>query len=433
MEPSVLTNREVAALVILAGFIGFVLIGPGRREVRSSLRDVLASAAKPWLLIPLLLYIAWIAGAVVVAARVGLWDSDLLKATILWVLLSGMALVLRLNDAIQKPGFFRQAVLRTVGVAALVEFLASLKSFPLWLEIPGQVLAVLFALVAVVAERDPKSAPVRKLANGYLVIFGISALIWSVAHLMADWSVLDQEKIRGDFLLPVWLTPVALLFVYGFAVVVAFQSCFLRMRIWKREGPLLRQRLAVVLRANIRLGSLRPLSGIGAQRIARTDGFRAAWKEIAAIRRDKLEESAQEEAARRRLVENAGHVGTDDEGRQLDQREFEETKEALEWLASCHVGHYRNGRQRYRSDLIPIVESGFSGLPEGHGIEDHVSGDGQRWYATRQTITGWWFGIGASGPPPDQWFYDGPEAPRGFPSEPDWDHFGTGTVAPNWD
>jgi hypothetical protein len=318
-----------------------------------------------------------------------------------------------------------------VGIAALVEFLASLKSFPLWLEIPGQALAVLFALVAV--DRKPENASARKLANAYLAVFGISAFIWSVAHLVAQWSVLDPEKIRGDFLLPVWLTPVALLFVYGFAVVVAFQSCFLRMRIWTREGSLFRQRLAVILRANIRLGSLRLLAGVGAQRIARTDGFLAAWKEIAAIRRDRREKATQVEAARRRLVENAGRVGIDNEGRQLDQREFEETREALEWLASCHMGHYRNGRQRYRSDLLSIVEAGFSGLPERHGIENHVSGDGQRWYATRRTITGWWFGIGASGPPSDQWLYDGPEAPRGFPSEPDWAHFGAGPAAPNWD
>ncbi len=62
----------------------------------------------------------------------------------------------------------------------------------------------------------------------------------------------------------------------------------------------------------------------------------------------------------------------------------------------------------------------------------HVSNDGQHWYAPRQATTGWWFAIGASGPPPDQWFYDGPVPPGSFPAEPEWDHFGGEDSSINW-
>lgn len=148
----------------------------------------------------------------------GLWDLGLLKTTILWLLLSGLALVMSLNDAIQKPGFFRRALLKILGVVAVVEFVAAFKSFALWIQIPAQVLAVMFAMVGVVAERDPQHAPVRKLAKGYLVLFGLSALIWSAAQLIGNWSTLDLGTIVRGFLLPIWLTPSALLFVYAFAV-----------------------------------------------------------------------------------------------------------------------------------------------------------------------------------------------------------------------
>ena len=50
----------------------------------------------------------------------------------------------------------------------------NLSSFPLWLEIPIQALAVLFRLVSVVGD-DPKLAPAGKLANGYLGTLGLSA------------------------------------------------------------------------------------------------------------------------------------------------------------------------------------------------------------------------------------------------------------------
>jgi hypothetical protein len=249
----------------------------------------LVSLAELPILVPLLLYVGWIFVAAVGAARLGLWDSDLLKTTILWLLLSGVGLVMRLNDAIHKPGFFRGALIKTLGIAAILEFVTALKPFPLWLEIPGQALAVMFAGVAVVAVRQPRHAPVRSLANGYLAIFGIAAFIWSTAHLIAKWSDLDQGRILREFLLPIWLTPVALLFVYAFAVVAAYQSSFLRMRIWNKEGPLLRQKLAVMLRANGRLGYLRLLSGLGTQRIARTDTFPQAWQEVGVLRKEARE------------------------------------------------------------------------------------------------------------------------------------------------
>lgn len=434
MEESALTNRELTALIILVFLTTFLLTRPDRKGILKSFRGVLTSFKAPGILVPLLLYVGWISAAIAGASRIGLWDFDLLKTTILWVVLSGLALLVSLNDAIQKPRFFRGAFIKTLGVVAVVEFVAALKSFPLWLEIPGQALAFMLALVGVVAKRDPKQAPALKLANGYLILFGASALIWSAAHLIANWSTLDQGRILREFLLPIWLTPIALLFVYGFAVIAAYQSSFVRMRIWKKRRPLLRQRLAVMLRANGRLRSLRLLAGLGAQRIARTTTFREAWRELGVLRNETRDRVAHEAASKRRLIENAGLVGTDDLGRQLDRREFEETDKALRWLATCQMGHYRNGNQ-YRADLLRIVEPHFEhdGLPNPHGVELHVHRDRKSWYATRQTISGWWFAIGAAGPPSDQWLYDGQDPPKGFPSDPGWDRFGGGPASVNWD
>lgn len=81
------------------------------------------------------------------------------------------------------------------------------------------------------------------------------------------------------------------------------------------------------------------------------------------------------------------------------------------------MGWYRNRGGRYRDDILDIVGHDFTrhGLPSDHGITVQVSDDGQRWWAARQAVTGWWFAIGAAEPPPDEWEYDGPEPPAGFP------------------
>jgi hypothetical protein len=88
------------------------------------------------------------------------------------------------------------------------------------------------------------------------------------------------------------------------------------------------------------------------------------------------------------------------------------------------MGWYRNNdADRYRADLLSFVLDGYAArhLPSPHGVEMRVSDDGQKWFAWRRTVGGWVFAIGAAGPPPDQWEYDGPEPPTGFPGEdPAW-------------
>jgi hypothetical protein len=431
-----MTNRELTAVIFLVILVGFlVLKSRSDDDLRKSLRGVVGSLASPWILIPILLYAGVITLAVAVAERLDLWTLDLLKSTVLWFVLSGLVLLLNVNEAIQKPDFFRRALFKTLGVGAVVEFLAALRSFPLWVEVPGQGLAIIFAMMAAFTERKPEHAPARKVANGYLILFGLSVISWSIAGLIGNWSDLDHAMVLREYLIPIWLTPIALVFVYVFALVAAYQGAFLRMRIWEKDRPLLKQRLAIICRSNVRLSYLRRLSGLAPQRIARTSGFRAAWREVGILQKEEKEREAEEDAAQRRLIDNAGLVGADSSGRQLDQREFEETRKALMWLATCHMGHYRNHGKRYRPDLLAIVESHFArdGLPEDHGIEMYVRPDGQSWYATRQTISGWWFAIGAAGEPPDQWLFDGPEAPGSFPGLPVWDQFGGGEASLNWD
>ena len=132
---------------------------------------------------------------------------------------------------------------------------------------------------------------------------------------------------------------------------------------------------------------------------------------------------------------NAGFVGVDMAGKQLDQREHAPTMEALRDLSFCQMGHYRRGSQRYEPDFDAIIDnlSDKYELPRPNGTSLRVNDDGQSWYAQRETITGHWFAIGAAGPPSDQWLYDGPSPPSSFPSESEWDQWAPGDNSPNWD
>lgn len=75
-----------------------------------------------------------------------------------------------------------------LAAVALIEFLATLSSFPLRAEIVGQLLAAMAAVIAVQAGTYPRAA---RTANGYLIFFGLAALAWGVWQVVEDWSLID--------------------------------------------------------------------------------------------------------------------------------------------------------------------------------------------------------------------------------------------------
>ena len=216
--------------------------------------------------------------------------------------------------------------------------------------------------------------------------------------------------------MPVWLTPAALLLVYVYAVVAAYELAFIRMRGAEQEKSLWRQRLGLILRGGIWLPTLRHIRGDGAGRIARTTGFREAWHEAGSIRRDRRAEAEAVAAAERRLVENAGVSWTSSEYNSTSTRSL-----ALECFSVSQMGHYRNGFSG-RADLVPILDPSFArdGLLEPSGTSAPTGKAGSRTEPSRGTgspsarlarrlISGWMVGQARA-------------------SLAEWDHWGGGEL-----
>ena len=432
------TNREIATalLTVVAIVILAILAARKPNDIVSSIKGVLRSLLHWKLLVPLVLFLAVIGISILVARKIELWIPSLWKPTAIWVLLTGVGVYFKMADALKAPTFFGDTLKQTVTFSVVVEFIANLESFAFGIEIATQALATLLLMMTVGARDDPRAETIRKVTNVYLVLLGVSAVVWT--GWSTEWAEVDHINFVLEVLLPIWLTAVAILYLYPLALFATHETTSVQMRIFTRARHKRRRDrklAAMVLRSGLSLRAARTI-GNHAGIIVEADGFRSAWREASISLRKDRESIETERAAQRRLVENAGLVGTDQAGKQLDQREHAETKKALDWLATCQMGHYRN-LTRYRNDEVfaSIVQyaSDQNGLPTPTDIRLHVSADGQSWYAERKIITGRWFAIGAAAPPPDRWLYDGATKPVNFPNEHEWDQWCSGENSVNWE
>lgn len=410
-----MNNRELASAI----WIGLLLaLALSRRDLRAELWSIVKLVSGFTILVPALLYATVLCALILVAERVGLWEPALLGETLIWFFLAGAVLLFRVTDAAKDTHFFRRRALETVGAGAFVEFFVNLRTMALPWELVLQPVIVVFVLMQVVAASEQKFRPVKRRVDTLLALIVLGLIVFTIQGLATHWDTQDYGVLLRSLALPIWLTLGALPPIYSLALFAGYEQAFKHMSLY-RDGRRLPLRVAFGVIAGLK-GNLAEINGFVGHRTRAaglSGSFREARKEVSRFKEDRQKERDREQERRERLVRYAGVDGADDSGRRLDQREFHETKNALQWLANCHMGWFRQ-QERYRSDLLDVLgDLSRHGLPNDHGIIMHVRSDGSAWYAYRQTAGGWTLGIGAAAAPPDEWLYDGGEPPSGYPGE----------------
>jgi hypothetical protein len=362
-----------------------------------------------------------VVGACYLAHSFGFWTRDLTAATILWFLFVGFGWLLGITNAGTDDNFFQRRIVETIGIAAFLEFFVNIKTFPLWVEIPGQLVIITIVLLSVIAQQKEEHRPVAKLMSGLLAIIGLVLFLLTVQYVASNWHSLELHELLNELLLPIWLTLAVVPAIYLVALYAGYELVLKRMK-WQNDerwpSPPVLAGLALGLRGSLR--DLHDFTGGWTSQAAKVTTTSKTRSLVREMKQQRARDQAERAAARERLVRYAGVVGVDEDGFQLDRREFAETKEALRWYWACSAGWYQNDDRpdTYRSDLIDVLGPlGIRDLPEDHGIVTKVRKDGQAWYAYRVTPSGYVFGIGASKAPPSQWLYAGSKPPSGYPSK----------------
>lgn len=289
-----LTNREIATLVLLGALlVGIFVLALRKERLRGAFGGLFRSFVRPHILFVLVWYYGCLSAAVFAASRLGLWEWGLWKPTGVWMVLSGFGLLFRYDEVVKQPGFGWRVSVRTIALVEIVSFVADLASFPLLVEIPAQALALIAGVMSAWAGDNPEHTAAARLANRYLMLFGVVAVLAGIRRAATDWENLDHGLLIREFLVPIWLTPVALVCVYAFAIYCVYEVAFKQMTLVETDRNLFRQRLAVVLRTYCRVSRVRVLRRVGGTRFAHASGFRDAWNELGEIlRREKRARSA---------------------------------------------------------------------------------------------------------------------------------------------
>jgi hypothetical protein len=415
MEWHGLTTREWATLFWIFVLLCLPFV---HRPVWTFLRRL----AGMWQIhLTMLALVAWLLSLLFVAHRFGWWNRDLLKDTIAWFVVYGFATVLSSTNAPKEDRFFRRAALSALGLGVLMQFLLNLHTFNIVVELFLQPTVTFLILLGLVSEMKPETRNISRFINWVLLVVGLWIVIATGKGLLDSWRGIDPKQTGLAFAFSVWLPLAMLPFVYVLALYMTYGTIF-RLTAFRNDGKKasLRARVAVIygLHGNLREVNDLPQHWVQYQAISRSRGFREAVRHVREYQWAREHRRQEKEIEAARLVWYAGVKGRRADGSLVDQREFKETKDALRWIETCHVGRYNN-RGSYQKDLMETVLFDLTGegLPAVHGITMKVRKDGQAWYAWRRTPSGYVLGIAMNQGRGNEWLYEGWEPPKGFPGQ----------------
>lgn len=429
---TVFDDRQLATLVLITVALLLVLCTTsGRRTAANLARQALS----PAITTPLILYLSWLALVHWFAALVDLWNTRLIGESVFWFGASGLSLIyLASTQAGKQDDLFHGRLREAVGFAVFFECYLNVKTLPLVGELILQTAVIVVVVMRMLTERDERYGRIDRFLRRSLVFTGLGLILYTTVAAARGWAGLDMVQELRKFFMPFWLTLGALPFVYLFALFAAYDKVFALARAATgRDRVPWGSKLGVVVGLGGRLPDIRAFGPRFSSLAVDTGTYGGGLAATREAKRHRAAKLAEEEAKARKLSANAGVLGADSEGRRLDQREFDETKQALRWVATVQIGRYPGNENRYVSDILKIVgDFDRHGLPGEHNVVVNVQHDGQAWFAYRRTISGWVLAIGSRDAPPDQWFYDGPEPPSGYPGEsPGWGDIAHADTA-NW-
>lgn len=224
-----LNGREKAVLVWL---VIFILWAVSQKNIRKSLFDVLKSFFQIKIFSVFVAMFAYIFLILWLLYSVQIWNIELTKDIVFWIFGSAIVLLMNTNKATQDDNHFKKILKDNLKLIIVLEFVVVLYAFNFWIEMIF--VPVMFFIVAMgaVAEIKKEYLQVKKIIDFVLSAIGIFLIIFAIFQIVNDYQSFVSLNNLRSFVLPPLLSFALIPFLYIFALIMAYETLFVRLDIF---------------------------------------------------------------------------------------------------------------------------------------------------------------------------------------------------------
>lgn len=253
----IFNNREIAVGIWLFVAALLALLSKSVRKIfLESFPGLCKLFFSRWILVPLALAAVYIILAVFVLHKIGYWNSGLLKNTIFWCISVPFVSMFRISP--RDGNFFRKAAKDNFRATVALEFVVAFYTLSLWAELLIIPVATVLVTMHAVAEAKEDCKLLEKLLSKFVLLIGVSLLIYAAYRLVADFASFARPGTLTEFSLPILLSILFLPFLFTFAIFADYDKEFRLMELRIKDDDLRRYaKRAALLGFHLRTGLLR--------------------------------------------------------------------------------------------------------------------------------------------------------------------------------
>jgi hypothetical protein len=247
------SNREISIVIWVVIFLVYALYN---KKIRKSFGNLVKFAFQIKLIVPFVLLVAYVSVVVTFLNKVKLWDTDLIKETLIWFFLSGISLAFSFVSNYPEKGILKTIVVDNVKVIILLEFIVD--DFTLSLPVELAIIPIMTFVIGIdaVAKMDEKYKSVANITTGIQSIFGLTIITFAIIQAINNYQLLGTiDSIRQIMLAPI-LSTALVPFIYILLVLTTYELLFLQITMNKNKeygvGKYAKRRLISLLKLNLR-------------------------------------------------------------------------------------------------------------------------------------------------------------------------------------
>lgn len=252
-------SREISIGIWVSVLLICALIN---KELRISLFRVVAAAINKRIALPVAAFVWYLFLVVGLLTAIGFWQLEMLKVTVYWFVLSGLALFGKAVTASKPLEDWRGTLREQTSIIVILAFIVSSYTFSLYAEIVLVPVVAFISMLVAYAEYHHKGEPVANLFIGVQAFIGLVILLLASMSAYNDYVNLASITTAKELFLPVALVTMAIPYMYFIALYSAYYR-ILRNGTFKQSPEMASYiRRRILLSGGFRLRKARQIAAI---------------------------------------------------------------------------------------------------------------------------------------------------------------------------
>lgn len=233
---SLFSNRELAVYTWLLIFVIYICYNP---KIRKDISGLLKQIFSFTILFPYFLMLIYSGVLVYLLYVLGFWTKELLKDSIMWMLVVGVSMYKTAHDATKDVFAISSIIKDTLTATVVLEFIIGNFVFSYPIELIFTLIMTVLVMLQLVSKMDEKYIRVSVFLDRLIKVIGLCLIIYVVYRFSKEYRTFMDTQNQKTFWLPIFLSFGIIPFVYCLALFMVYQDFFVRIGHRYQKNPVM--------------------------------------------------------------------------------------------------------------------------------------------------------------------------------------------------